>query len=196
MEEEEEEEEEEDVDGQTNKDVEHENTKTTRDQWKHLTTFSLHWSATRSRWTENDKQNIAGESALKRAFYSPIKSTKELRTSQQKKARNNKMTTGKPNTVSFQFNNFVKIKINKVDKVHCTKAHFLVKPAAHLRKELSKLPGEAVCSAVASRVRGNCGEKLASRGREDEIKHVWYFWPRETNSSMCAAIVRIELSLV
>ena len=72
----------------------------------------------------------------------------------------------------------------------------LFKPAAHLRKELSKLPREAVCSGVSSRVRGNCCEKLALRGREDKIKHVWYFWPREANSSMCAAIVRLELSLV
>ena len=47
-----------------------------------------------------------------------------------------------------------------------------LKPAAHLRKELSKLPREAVCSAVSSRVRGNCGEKFASRGCEDKIKHV------------------------
>ena len=52
----------------------------------------------------------------------------------------------------------------------------LVKPAAHLRKKLSKLPREAVCSAVSSRVRGNCGEKFALRGRENRaelglIKH-------------------------
>ena len=46
------------------------------------------------------------------------------------------------------------------------------------------------------RVRGTFGEKLASRGREEKIKHVWYFSPREANSSLCAAIVRIELSLV
>ena len=47
-----------------------------------------------------------------------------------------------------------------------------LKPVAHLRKELGKLPREAVSSAVSSRVRGNCGEKFASRGREDKIKYV------------------------
>ena len=73
---------------------------------------------------------------------------------------------------------------------------FDFKPAAHLRKELSKVPREAVCSAVSSRVRQSFGEKFASRGREDKIRHVGYFWPREANSSMCAAIVRIWLSLV
>ena len=58
----------------------------------------------------------------KRACYSLIKSTKEINTTQQEKARNtqrkynNKMKTSKPNTISFQVNNFVKIKINKVDK--------------------------------------------------------------------------------
>ena len=30
------------------------------------------------------------------------------------------------------------------------------------RKELSKRPREAVCSAVSLRVRGNCGDKFAS----------------------------------
>ena len=38
-----------------------------------------------------------------------------------------------------------------------------VKPAAHVRKELSKMPREAVCSAVSSRVRPYFGEKFASR---------------------------------
>ena len=33
-----------------------------------------------------------------------------------------------------------------------------MKPAARVRKELSKLPREAVCSAVFSRVRRNFGE--------------------------------------
>ena len=57
------------------------------------------------------------EEEPKRAFYSLIKSTTEIRTSKQEKARNkqrkynNKMTTSKPNTISFQVNNFVKIKI-------------------------------------------------------------------------------------
>ena len=73
----------------------------------------------------------------------------------------------------------------------------LIKPTARTRmdlsKELSKLPREAVCSAVSSRVRRNCGEKFTSRGREDKIKHVWHFWPRKANSSL---IFRIELSLV
>ena len=69
-------------------------------------------------------------------------------------------------------------------------------PPHRVRKELSKMPREAVCSAVSSRVRGNFGEKLASRGREDKIKYVQYFCPREPNSSLCAAIVVIELSSV
>ena len=71
---------------------------------------------------QSAEQNIAGKPAPKRVCYSPIMPTKEIRTSQQEKARktqredNNKMTTSKPNTVSFQVNNFVKIKINKVLK--------------------------------------------------------------------------------
>ena len=36
----------------------------------------------------------------------------------------------------------------------------ILMPGAHLRKELSKLPREPVCSAVSSRVRGSCGEKI------------------------------------
>ena len=47
-----------------------------------------------------------------------------------------------------------------------------------------------------ARVQGNFGEELASGGREDKIKHVWYFWASEANSSLCAAIVRIKLSSV
>ena len=35
--------------------------------------------------------------------------------------------------------------------------------------------------------------EIASRGREDKIKHVWYFWPREANSSLCAAIVSTSI---
>ena len=66
--------------------------------------------------------DVDAEPAPKRACHSLIKSTKEIRTSQQEKARNtqrkynNKMTTSKPNAISFQVNNFVKIKIDKVDK--------------------------------------------------------------------------------
>ena len=62
------------------------------------------------------------EPTPKRACYSLTKSTKEIRTSQQEKARNtqrkynNNMTTSKPNTISIQVNNFVKVKINKVEK--------------------------------------------------------------------------------
>ena len=58
------------------------------------------------------------EEEPKRACYSLIKSTKEIRTPQQQKERNtqrkynHKMTTSKPNTISFEVNNFVKIKIN------------------------------------------------------------------------------------
>lgn len=75
----------------------------------------------------------------------------------------------------------------------------LVLPAPELhtvRKELRKLPCEAVCSAVSSRVRGNFGGKFALRGREDKIKHDWYFWRSQANSSVCAAIVRIKLSSI
>ena len=61
--------------------------------------------------------------------------------------------------------------------------------------ELSKLPREAVCSAVSPRVRGNFGGKFASQGHEDKIKHVCFFFShRESNSSLCAAIVIIGLS--
>ena len=62
------------------------------------------------------------EPAPKRACYSLIESTKEKRTTQQEKARNtqrkynNKMTSSKPNIISFQVNNFGKTKINKGDK--------------------------------------------------------------------------------
>ena len=39
-------------------------------------------------------------------------------------------------------------------------------PDAHVGKELSKMPREAVCLAVSSRVRRNFGEKFPSRGRK------------------------------
>ena len=49
----------------------------------------------------------------------------------------------------------------------------LKKPAAHLRKELSKLPREAISLAVSSRVRLRFRESVfASRGREENIYHV------------------------
>ena len=107
-----EEEEEEDVDAQTNKDVEkqHENYQRSTKTFDNLDI--------EDQGEQNDEQNIAEEPAPKRACYSPIKSTKELTTAQQEKSRKyNKMTTSKSNTVSFQVNNFVKIKINKVDKI-------------------------------------------------------------------------------
>ena len=73
---------------------------------------------------EEEEEDVDAEPARKRACYSLIKSTKEIRTTQQEKASNterkfnNKMTTRKPYTILFQVNNFkfVKIKINKVDK--------------------------------------------------------------------------------
>ena len=49
-----------------------------------------------------------------------------------------------------------------------------LKPAAHVRKELSKMPREADSSAVSSRVRGSFGENFASRGEISNIKHVGY----------------------
>ena len=49
-----------------------------------------------------------------------------------------------------------------------------VKPAAHMRKELSKMPREADSSAVSSRVRWSFGENFASRGEISNIKHVGY----------------------
>ena len=72
---------------------------------------------------------------------------------------------------------------------------FLVfKAGAHLRKVLSKIPCEAVSSAVSSRVRWNFCEFNASRGHEENICRVWYFLPRKTNSSSCADVARIQLS--
>lgn len=53
-------------------------------------------------------------------------------------------------------------------------SHFYhdLKPAAHVIKELSKIPREAVCSAVWPRVRRKFVGKFASRGREENIKDV------------------------
>ena len=45
-------------------------------------------------------------------------------------------------------------------------------PPHTVRKELSKLPHEAVFSAVSPRVRGDFGEKFALRGSGNKIKHV------------------------
>ena len=66
-------------------------------------------------------------------------------------------TTNFSDLKGFVFNVYVNVPINTPLTV---------------RKELSKLPREAVCSAVSSRVRGNFGEKFASQGPEDKIKHV------------------------
>ena len=49
-----------------------------------------------------------------------------------------------------------------------------VKPATHVRRELSKMPREADSSAVSSRVRRSFGENFASRGEISNIKHVGY----------------------
>ena len=70
-----------------------------------------------TKYSEEEEEEEEEEEP-KRACYSLTKSTKEIRTPQHGKARNtqkkynNKMTTSKPNTISFQVNNFVKIKIN------------------------------------------------------------------------------------
>ena len=47
-----------------------------------------------------------------------------------------------------------------------------LKAGAHLRKVLSKIPREAVSSAVSSRVRWSFREFYASRGREENICRV------------------------
>ena len=69
---------------------------------------------------------------------------------------------------SFIYTIMKNLKNNALANIFLT----ILSPPHTVRKELSKLPREAVCSAVSSRVRGNCGEKFASRGREDKIKHV------------------------
>ena len=48
----------------------------------------------------------------------------------------------------------------------------LVKAGAHLKKVLSKIPREAVSSAVSSRVRWSFRELYASRRREENICRV------------------------
>ena len=52
------------------------------------------------------------------------------------------------------------------------KMYFSVRPAAHVRKEPSKVPREVVSSAVSFRVRRNFREKFASQKHEDNTKHV------------------------
>ena len=71
-----------------------------------------------------------------------------------------------------------------------------VKPAATLKERVEQTVSRGGLLKHFSRVQGNFGEELASGGREDKIKHVWYFWASEANSSLCAAIVRIKLSSV
>ena len=57
-----------------------------------------------------------------------------------------------------------------------------LKPATHERKQLSKWPGKAVYSAVSSRVRRSFRENFATQVRDENICHVWYFWPRKADS--------------
>ena len=77
---------------------------------------------------EEECEDVDAEPAPKRACYSLIKSTKEIRASQQEKARNtqrkynNKMTTRKPNNF-IPSQQLCQIKI----RVHYTQTHFLVK---------------------------------------------------------------------
>ena len=69
-----------------------------------------------------------------------------------------------------------------------------LKPAAYERKQLRKLPGKAVCSAVFLLCVRRCfRENFATQCREKNICHVWYFWPREADSSLCAVNVWIGL---
>ena len=86
---------------------------------------------------------------------------------------------------------FIRVKFKRKKK--CFR---LLTPAAHLRKVLSKIPREAVSSAVSSSVRWSFCEFFASRGREANICCVWYFLPRETNSASCAGVARIWLSQI
>ena len=73
---------------------------------------------------------------------------------------------------------------------------YTMKPPAHVRKERSKVPHEAVCSAISSRVRQNFGKKFALQGREENMQHVWYFLPCKANSLSFAATVRFRLSQI
>ena len=64
---------------------------------------------------EEECEEMDAESAPKSACYS-LKKVKQEKARNTQRKYSNKMTTSKPNTISFQVNNFVKIKINKVDK--------------------------------------------------------------------------------
>ena len=41
-----------------------------------------------------------------------------------------------------------------------------------------------------------CGAVFATQGREENICHVWYFWPRKADSSPCTVNVWIGLILI
>ena len=71
-----------------------------------------------------------------------------------------------------------------------------LKPAARERKQLSKWPGKAVCSAVSSRVRQSFRENFSSEGRKENICHVWYFLPRKADFSPCPVNVWIGLNQI
>ena len=71
-----------------------------------------------------------------------------------------------------------------------------LKPVAHKRKQLSKWPGKAVCTAVSSRVQRRFRENFATQDREENICHVRYFWLPKADSSPCAVNVWIELSVI
>ena len=71
-------------------------------------------------------------------------------------------------------------------KAGTTYSSFYIMPAEHERKQLSKWPGKAVCSAVSSRVWRSFCENFATQGGEENICHVWYFWPGKADSSPCA----------
>ena len=75
-----------------------------------------------------------------------------------------------------------KDKFRQVGKETCLTWSFL-RPAAHLRKELSKLPRETISSAVSSRVRLSFREFFASRCREENICCVWYLRFRLTRGN-------------
>ena len=71
-----------------------------------------------------------------------------------------------------------------------------LKPATRERKQLSKWPGKAVCSAVSSRVRRSFRENFSSEGRKENICHVWYFLPRKADFSPCPVNVWIGLNQI
>ena len=53
-----------------------------------------------------------------------------------------------------------------------------LKPAAHVKKELSKMPPKAICWGVSS----VCGEILVRNQPRENTKHAWYLLRREENS--------------